>query len=118
MKIPSESHLQKAIQNEREHWYMALSYLWILWVVALLRWQWKWHYRHAGYSFHVKQGAVLFSLSFIIFFASLIPGLGAWLYAPLALAWLGLSLLGFLRAWHGEQKPLPFLGKICRTWRL
>lgn len=105
-------------EKQREQWYMALSYLWILFIIPLIRYQLVWHHRNADYAFHLKQGATLFFLEVGVWFLAFIPVIGTWLYIICGLGLLFLALTGFLATWNGEKKVLPLVGIWLKSFKL
>lgn len=105
--------VKKISKAERyaEGWYMALSYLWILFIIPLLRYQLVWQHKNAEYAFHLKQGAILFISYIVVWTFALIPVVGSALYVIGSLLVLFASVNGFLAALHGEQWELPFIGR-------
>lgn len=68
--------------------------------------------------FHVKQGLTLFVAWIAAGFVSMIPVIG-WTLSPfLTLAMLALAIVGIVNASKGEQKPLPFIGKLADNFKI
>lgn len=66
--------------------------------------------------YHIKQGAVIFSLAMIIWVIQMILPFSIiwsimWLFQLTGLAILVLAILGILNAAAGKKEPLPIVGK-------
>ena len=85
----------KKITQEEKIW-SALSYVWVLSLVALAA-----RKNNEYIRFHANQGFMLFILSLFIWF----PVLG-WLLGIIVMV---LSIIGILKALKGEEWPLPVL---------
>ena len=96
-KIMTESK-NKQLSSEEKIWG-AVSYLWVLSLVALAA-----RKDNAYVRFHASQGALLFALSIIFM---LIPGLGWLLNVVIGIA----AIVGIIKALQGEQWEIPVIGQ-------
>lgn len=66
--------------------------------------------------YHVKQGLILFIVSFIAMIISRMPiiGLFFWLFNIAIFIWL---ILGIMNAAQGKEKPLPFIGQFAEKFK-
>jgi len=101
-----------AVSQEDKIW-AALSYIWILALVALL------FKRQSGYvQFHAKQGIVLLIAEVILWIIGMVPVLG-WLVSFLGhIVILVLAVLGIVAALVGRYWEMPFLGEYAKKINL
>ncbi len=84
----------------------AMSYLWVLILVPLLR-----RNEDPFIKYHLKQGVILLLLWVLIPYVLLIPLLGWILGAVLFAATLILWIIGMTTVLKGVERPLPVIGK-------
>ncbi len=101
-----------SISQEDKIW-AALSYLWILALVALLL------KRQSGYvQFHAKQGVVLLIVEVILWLVGMVPVLG-WLVTFVGhIVVAVLAVLGIVAALVGRYWEMPFLGEYAKKINL
>ena len=92
----------KQSPSEEKIWG-AVSYLWILSLVALAS-----RKNNPYVRFHASQGALLFALSIIFM---LIPGIGWLLNILIGIA----AIVGIIKALQGEKWELPLVGGWAQT---
>lgn len=88
----------------------SFSYIFILFLVPLLG------KKHSNFAqFHAKQGVLLFSAWFAVFFLGMVPIIGWLIVVPLGtFLLLLLSVIGFINALSGQEKQLPIIGKYAK----
>ncbi|MBI4154363.1 hypothetical protein HY501_03425 [Candidatus Woesearchaeota archaeon] len=104
---------RKAHASAEDIFLAALAYLWILFLIPILR-----RRKDAFVDFHAKQGFVFFVTSILLFLVSLIPAV-AFTVAPFLwlLFFLG-WLVALLCALGGKVWKAPLLGHIAGKLRL
>jgi len=68
--------------------------------------------------FHVKQGMILFSVSFVAGVLVWVPFIGQMLSPLVTLSMFILMIVGIIGAAKGEQKPLPLIGKYADIFNI
>ncbi|NUM25649.1 MAG: hypothetical protein HUU49_03445 [Candidatus Buchananbacteria bacterium] len=94
----TDTKSQKSVTSEEKIWG-AVSYLWILSLVALAA-----RKNNQFVRFHASQGALLFAISLILM---LIPGIGWLLNILIGIA----AIIGIIKALQGEKWEVPAVGQ-------
>ena len=99
----TEVKSNKPINSEEKIWG-AVSYLWILSLVALAA-----RKNDAYVRFHASQGSLLFVISLVLM---LLPGIGWLLNILIGIA----AVVGIVKALQGEQWEIPVLGQFSKKF--
>ena len=96
---------QSSTSNDSENKFLAaISYIGVLCLIPLLLKK-----DDKFVQFHAKQGLVLFIAEIVISFINIIPFLGQMIWFFASLAFLLISIIGFIKAWRGEWWKIPYL---------